>query len=75
MSSHTNLPGSKAITSKALPQGTYRPDPMAAMHRDSPASQQSPDKTMKQLKIILNPAGAGASVMKKQQAIYSKGKC
>lgn len=74
MSSHTNLPGSKAIKSEADPQGTYRPDPMFRMHQMEPGTQQSPDRTIKQLKVMLNPPGAGKALMAKQAAIWNRGK-
>lgn len=65
---------SKAITSKGDPSGTYRPDPLFRMHQMEPSTQQNPERTLKQLKVILNPAGAGKSVMAKQNAIWNRGK-
>lgn len=65
---------SKAMPSKAIPQGTFVPDPMFRMHQMEPGTQQSPDRTIKQLKVMLNPPGAGKAVMAKQAAIWNKGK-
>lgn len=72
MSSHSNLPGSKSIPSKSVYQGTYAPDKMAAMHRDNPSTQQSPDKTMKQLRAIFNPPDCVCAAMSPAQAARNK---
>lgn len=74
MSSTKSPTSSKGPSSKSVPQGTFQGDKMFQMHQKSPATTQSPEKTMKQLTQIFNPPGAGGSLMAKQAALYSKGK-
>jgi len=75
MSSTKSPNSSRGGVSKAIPQGTFKSvDPMYQMHMNDPKTQQSPDRTLKQLQVILNPSGADGSVMKKQAAMYNKGR-
>lgn len=60
------------MKSNAIPQGTYQPDPLSAMHNSKPATTQNPQATMRVMETIFNPPDCNCASVSPAQAARDK---